>query len=190
MCSKEEINEKSHKHTHHGHSCGCSCGGHGHSHDTEQVQNCGSCHSTKEQGPINLSREELEILLELKEFNYLPISEFIMSNSENHHIEFSSLAPVYIRDLKDTMETVRSIGSILKELEKKGLITLDYDIPLQGYDYTMHTESELYKYFIKTVEEGKNTPGFLCDRGDIEFGSAALTPLGESVVKSIHVEED
>nr|WP_315019517.1 hypothetical protein [uncultured Aminipila sp.] len=195
MSNKEEINEQSHahnheQHAHHEHSCGCSCTAHGHSHSQEQEENCGGCCSKQEQGPINLNKEELEILLELKEFNYLPISEFVMSSSENHHIRFSSLAPVYIRDLRDSMETVKRIGTVLKGLEKKELISLDYDIPLQGYDYTMHTESELYKYFIKTVEDGTDQPGFLCDRAEIELGSAALTLLGEKAVQSFHVEED
>ncbi|MBE6033822.1 MAG: hypothetical protein E7222_03880 [Clostridiales bacterium] len=174
---KNEVqgHEHSHKHEHH---CkgGCCCGGQGHS-------------NPKEQETITLNKKELEFLLELKEFKYLPISEFVMSSSENDHIGFRGLAPVYLRDLRDSMETVKEIGTILKSLEKKGLISLDYDIPLQGYDYTLHTESELYKYFLKTVEDGKNKPGFLCDKGEIEFGSAALTPLGEKAVQSIHIEE-
>lgn len=186
MSNQEEINEQSH--AHHEHGCSCSCTAHGHSH--EQEENCGGCCSKQEQGPISLSKDEIEILLELKEFTYLPISEFVMSSSENHHIRFSSLAPVYIRTLKDSMETVKKIGNVLKELEKKGLISLDYDISLQGYDYTTHTESELYKYFIETVEDGTGKPGFLCDRAEIELGSAALTLLGEKVVQSFHVEED
>ncbi|MHC1723644.1 MAG: hypothetical protein AB9836_10620 [Aminipila sp.] len=168
------------------HNCS-SCTAHGHSHN--QIEKGGCC-SKQEQGPINLNKEELKILLELKEFNYLPISEFVMSSSENDHISFSGLAPVYIRDLKDTMEVVKEIGTVLKGLEAKGLISLDYDIPLQGYDYTMHTESELYKFFIQTVKDGTGKPGFLCDRAEIELGSAALTPLGVKVVESIHVEEE
>jgi len=30
---------------------------------------------------------------------------------------------------------VKEIRTVLSELEKKGLISLDYDIALQGYDY-------------------------------------------------------
>lgn len=196
MKNKEENNAQVHTHNHdhgHHHSCGCGCSGeHTHdqtnTHEHEQEGSCGGCCSKKEQGPINISKEELEILLELKEYHYLPISEFVMSNSENEHIGFTGLAPVYIKKLDDSMETVKGIVNVLKQLVKKGLISIDYDLPLQGYDYSMHTESELYKYFTKTVEDGKENPDFLCDKAEIGFGSVALTLLGEKAVQSIEVE--
>jgi hypothetical protein len=64
------------------------------------------------------------------------------------------------------------------------LISLDYDIPLQDYDYTQYTKSALYSYFKETVNEGKKNPGFLFDTAEIELGSIALTEFGERVVVS------
>jgi hypothetical protein len=187
MIKIEEKNKQAHNHEH---GCGCGCGSHGHSHthQEQQEESCGGCCSKQGQEPIHIVKEELELLLELKEYNYLPISEFVMCSSENDHVRFSGLAPVYIKKMNDSMEVVREKRTVLKQLEEKGLISLDYDIPLQGYDYSMHTESELYKYFIETVEAGKNNSDFICDKAEIEFGSAALTLLGEKAVQSIHVE--
>ena len=79
------------------------------------------------------------------------------------------------------METVKEIGTVLSELEEKGLISLDYDIPLQDYDYTLHTKSALFSFFKETVNEGKNRPSFLFDTAEIELGSIALTEFGEKV---------
>lgn len=165
------------------HCQGCGCGGHGHSeHDNGQKGCCG-----KEQEPINLSREELEILLELKEYSYLPIAEFVMCSSVNDHVRFTALAPVYIEKIDDSMEKVKKTGSVFSELEKKKLISLDYDIPLKGFDYTIYTKSELYQYFIDSINQGKEKKDFICDTPEIECGSVALTDLGKRAVDSITV---
>lgn len=173
-------NEDSNKNQH----CqGCGCGGHGHSeHKNGEKGCCG-----KDQEPINLSREELEILLELKEYCYLPIAEFVMCSSVNDHVRFTALAPVYIEKIEDDMEKVKNINTILRELEKKKLISLDYDIPLKGFDYTIYTKSEVYQYFIESINEGKEKTEFICDTAEIEFGSVALTDLGKRAVNSITV---
>lgn len=166
----------------------CSCGEHGDGHKTECKESCGGC-PIKEQGSITLSKKELEILMELKEYIYLPIVEFVMCSSLNHHISFTALAPVYIEKIDDNMEKVKKLGAIFKELENKRLISLDYDIPLKGFDYSIYKESDIYKYFLECVEEGKDNPDFLCDTAEIEFGSIALTPLGKRAVGSITIEK-
>ncbi|MEG0830207.1 MAG: hypothetical protein RSD88_06570 [Anaerovoracaceae bacterium] len=177
MINKEKQHDNSHEH-----GCGCSCGSHDHDHEEK-------CRAKKNQGPITLNKEEVEMLLFFKENKYIPISEFVMAGSENDHIAFSALAPVYLMKSDDTMEDVKKVGTVLKSLEEKDIISLDYHIPLQGYDYSIHTDSKLFKYLIKTIEDGKDNPDFLCDKAEIELGSAALTPLGENAAKSITVEE-
>ena len=107
-----------------------------------------------------------------------------MSSSTEKEARFVSLAPVYITALDDSMETVKKIGAILSVLEKKGLISLDYDTPLQDYDYTQYTNSVLFAYFTETVNEGKKSPRFLCDTAEIEFGSMALTEFGKESLSS------
>ncbi|WP_243454566.1 hypothetical protein [Desulfosporosinus fructosivorans] len=133
------------------------------------------------QETLTISSKGISVLLELVQCTYLPVSRFIMSSSIEKEAKFVSLAPVYIDALDNSMETVKEIGIILKELEKKRLITLDYDIPLQDYDYKQHTNSVIFAYFTESVNEGKRNPSFLCDTANIELGSMALTELGERV---------
>lgn len=155
-------------HQHQSHSCSSDCGCHSHSSDSER----GSAHS---QEPLTTNNEEISILQEIAQCGHLPISRFVMSSSTEHEARFVSLAPVYIKALDDSMKTVKEIGMVLSGLEKKGLIALDYDSPLQGYDYTLHTNSALFAYFTETVNEGKKNSSFLCDTAEIELGSMALT---------------
>ncbi len=185
MSNEDKILESNNQKPSHTHSC--SCGGHCHNHGSGEGNHC--CSSKQEQGPINIEREEIKILIELKEYTYMPIAEFVMCNSANSHVSFSALAPVYLESIDDDMGKVKELAKAFKDLEKKGLITLDYDIPLKGFDYSIYTDSNIYKYFIETVEEGKNKPDFLCDTTEIEFGSVALTDLGKRVVSSIEIEQ-
>lgn len=127
---------------------------------------------------------------QLVQCNYLPISRFIMSSSKEEEARFVSLAPVYINAVDDSMETMKKTGRVLSELEKKRLISLDYDIPLEDYDYTLYTNSVLFAYFTETVKEGKKKPGFLGDTAEIELGSIALTELGEKVSALMRHDDD
>ena len=160
-------------HKHQSHSCASDCSCHSHSSDSGK----GHAHS---QEPLTISSDEKSVLLELTQCSQLPVSRFVMSSSTEKEARFVSLAPVYIKALDDSMESVKQKGSVLSQLEKKGLISLDYDSPMQGYDYTLHTNSALFAYFTETVNEAKKKPSFLCDTAEIEFGIIALTELGSS----------
>jgi len=160
-------------HKHQSHSCASDCSCHSHSSNSGK----GHAHS---QGPLTISSEEKSVLLELKQCSQLPVSRFVMSSSTEKEARFVSLAPVYIEALDDSMESVKQKGTVLSKLEKKRLICLDYDIPMQGYDYTLHTNSALFAYFTETVNEAKKNSSFLCDTAEIEFGSIALTEFGSS----------
>jgi len=135
---------------------------------------------------LTINSKEISFLRELVKCSYLPVSRFIMSSSIEEEARLVSLAPVYINSVDDNMETVKEIRTVLSELEEKGLISLDYDIPLQDYDYTQYTKSALFSYFKETVNEGKRrNPSFLFDTAEIELGSIALTEFGEKVSENI-----
>jgi hypothetical protein len=134
---------------------------------------------------LTFNSKEISFLKEFAKCNYLPVSRFIMSSSIEEDAWLESLAPVYINSMDDSMETVKEIREVLSELEEKGLISLDYDIPLQDYDYAQHTQSALFAFFKETVDEGKKNPSFLFDTAEIELGSIALTELGEKVFENI-----
>ncbi len=166
MNNDADKNQAIHKDQNHSHSC------------------CGDCcaHSLES---LTINSKEISFLKELVKCSYLPVSRFIMSSSIEEEAKLVSLAPVYINAIDDSMETVKEIRTVLCELEEKGLISLDYDIPLQDYDYTQYTKSALFSYFEETVNEGKRNPSFLFDTAEIELGSIALTEFGEKISGNI-----
>lgn len=178
MNSDADEKQAIHNDHNHSHSCSNDCCGHSHTGSLE-----GNCTHSLESLTIN--KKEKAFLMELVKFSYLPVSRFIMSSSIEHEAWIESLAPVYIIAIDDSMETVKEIGTVLSELEEKGLISLDYNIPLEDYDYTKHTKSALFSYFKETVDEGKKNPSFLFDTAEIELGSIALTEFGEKVSENL-----
>lgn len=75
--------------------------------------NCGGC------GELILSEGEIDMLRLLAQIPFLPVAR-----------KADSVEPVYPED--PTEET----SLILQCLEKRGLISLDYDEPLKGWDYS------------------------------------------------------
>ena len=132
-----------------------------------------------------INSKEKSFLKELVKYRYLPVCRFIMSSSIDEGARIVSLAPVYLNSVDDSMETVKETRNVLYELEEKELISLDYDIPLQDYNYTQYTQSALFAFFKETVNEGKKNPSFLFDTAEIELGSIALTELGEKFSENI-----
>ena len=76
--------------------------------------NCGGC------GPMELTAGEVKMLLKLAQIPFLPVAR-----------KMSDDIPVY---LEDNDETVEQYSLILQCLEKRGLISIDYDQPLAGFD--------------------------------------------------------
>ena len=77
--------------------------------------NCGGCGSAME-----LTEGEVRMLLKLAEIPFLPVAR-----------KMSDDIPVYLEDRDETME---QYSLILQCLEKRGLISIDYDQPLAGFD--------------------------------------------------------
>ena len=67
-----------------------------------------------------LSRKEIDFLQELGQVAFLPVAR-----------SMGDLTPIY---LEDDQFSVEDYSLILQCLEKKGLISLDYDMPLKGCD--------------------------------------------------------
>lgn len=107
---------------------------------------CGGCSGCSGcRSEYSLTEGEIAVLSELAEIPFLPIGR-------KHDGE----TPVYISDGKE-------ITDDLMWLKLKGLISLDYDIPLSGFDY-----AEYAKYPVK--------------------GSMALTAAGQSVVEALEIQ--
>ena len=77
--------------------------------------NCGGCSSSMELAP-----GEIRMLEKLGQIPFLPVAR-----------KMSDDIPVY---LEDQEETPADYSLILQCLEKRGLISIDYDLPLSGFD--------------------------------------------------------
>ena len=80
--------------------------------------NCNSCSGCARE--LTMTREELDFLQTLGQIPFLPVARTM-----------GDLTPVY---LEEGAEKAEFYSMILQCLEKKGLITLDYDKPLSGFD--------------------------------------------------------
>lgn len=148
--------------------CGCGCGC-----DHENTKNTIT--------PTEATPEQKDFIHQLNHRKYMPVARFTLTDSKEADFLITALAPVYISDINDNMVTVKEFGAFLQKLEDDGYITLDYDIPLDNYDYTAYKNSRLYEYFCATVAEGASMPNFLGDTPVLELGSLALTEAGEKL---------
>ena len=80
--------------------------------------NCASCGGCARE--LTLTEQEIRFLQKFAQIPFLPVAR-----------KMGDLEPVYLEDREETKETY---SLILQILEKKGLISLDYDKPLKGFD--------------------------------------------------------
>ena len=78
--------------------------------------NCGACGGCAKE--LTLSQMEIDFLLQLGQIPFLPVAR-----------KMGDLEPVYLEP-----DAPENASLILQCLEKKGLISLDYDKPLKGFD--------------------------------------------------------
>jgi len=129
-----------------------------------------------------LTEQGVDFLRLMAQTPFLPLGCFVLKSSHSNHLESVAFAPVYLTEKQDDMDAVKEKAKVLEQLEEYGIITLDYDIPLENYDYEDFKKSAAFNYFKDTVEEGKQKPDFIFDIASIEFGSIALTPLGRAAM--------
>lgn len=102
---------------------------------------CGGCAAI-----LTLTEQEIKMLTHLGQIPFLPIAR-----------NAGDMKPVYLEEAEYSQE---EYGLILQVLEKKGLISLDYDQPLKGFDMSAY----------------KNYP---------VWGSMALTHSGQTVLEML-----
>ena len=78
--------------------------------------NCGSCSGCARE--LTLTQPEIDFLNQLAQYAFLPVAR-----------KMGDLDPVYLEE-GDPAE----MKLLLQVLEKKGLISLDFDKPLRGFD--------------------------------------------------------
>ena len=124
-----------------GNHCSGSCGS-----CRSENCNCSSCGHASE---LVMTGPELEFIRELAETPFLPVARTM-----------GDLTPIY---LEKGPEKVEEMSLVLQCMEKKGLISLDYSVPLKGFD-----DSAYDAYPIR--------------------GSMALTERGQKVLELIELQ--
>lgn len=89
----------------------------------EHCGNCGGCSGCDKS--LTMTEPELEVLTTLAQIPFLPIAR-----------RMDDTAPVY---LEEDAHTAQEYTLILQCLEKKGLISLDFDQPLKNADYSAYS---------------------------------------------------
>ena len=80
---------------------------------------CGGCAAV-----LTLTEQEITMLNRLGQIPFLPIAR-----------KAGDMTPIYLEETEYSQE---EYSVILQVLEKKGLISLDYDKPLKGYDMSAY----------------------------------------------------
>ncbi len=88
-------------------------------------ENCGGC-----AGELVLSQPEVDFLNDLAENAFLPVAR-----------KAGDTAPIYREKENETQE---QYSLILICLEKKGLISIDFDLPLQGADMSRYADCPIH----------------------------------------------
>ena len=84
---------------------------------------CGSCGGCARE--LVITERELEFLMELGQVAFLPVARTM-----------GELTPVYLEEGPEKQE---EYALLLQCLEKKGLISLDFHMPLAGFDFTAYS---------------------------------------------------
>jgi hypothetical protein len=82
--------------------------------------NCGSCSGCARE--LVLTEKEIDFLNLLGQYAFLPVAR-----------SMGDLTPIYLEEGER-----EEMSLLLQCLEKKGLISLDYDKPLKGYDMSAY----------------------------------------------------
>lgn len=109
--------------------------------------NCGSCGGCSRQ--LSLTQPEIDILLSLGQFPFLPVAR-----------KADDMTPIYLEEQNYAPE---DYSTVLQVLEKKGLISIDYDAPLKGTDMSAYSGYPIH-------------------------GSFALTERGQSVLQLLEIQ--
>ena len=96
--------------------------------------NCGSCGGCSKE--LVLTKQEVDMLYTLGQFPFLPVAR-----------RADDMTPVYLEDTRYSRE---EYSLILQCLEKKALISIDYDAPLSGADMSAYKGLPVHGSFALT----------------------------------------
>lgn len=119
-----------------------------------------------------MSERERSLIARLAVYAYLPVCRILVRSPERHELSFVMSAPFYLESPDAGPQEVRDWGEALLALQKRGSVTLDYGVPLQGADYSLFRRSRHYQDFAWSC----TLPGA---EPYLEEGSVGLTVQGQ-----------
>ena len=99
--------------------------------DCSACGGCGGCSGCA--GAMELTQGEIEMLRSLAQIPFLPVAR-----------KMGEEIPVY---LEETDRTAEEYSLILQCLEKRGLISIDYDKPLKSFDMSAYSAYPIHGSF-------------------------------------------
>ncbi|MCD8144150.1 MAG: hypothetical protein LUD79_02225 [Oscillospiraceae bacterium] len=119
---------------------GAACGG--------CSQDCSGCAGGCSAHLPALNPAERELLHQLSSVLYLPMAQFLLLPKGGAYEDGTLiLSPVLLETEADTLETVMERAEALVSLARKGLISLDFDLPLSNCTYEVYYRSDLFREF-------------------------------------------
>ena len=132
-----------------------------------------------------ITEQEKAVLEQIKQTRRYPVCRFELRSSKEEDLVSTALDAVHLTDEHETMESVKARAALLKSLEEKGLIVINYSLKtfIKG-DYLRYHHSDIYHELEQLVQEGGKREGYLFDYSFVKKGQAVLTPKGEYAVRA------
>ncbi|MCI8855488.1 MAG: DUF4393 domain-containing protein [Clostridiaceae bacterium] len=150
--------------------CHQSCAGCG------ETPCCTGCGQPKE---LRLHQREAAFLLRFAELPFLPVVRFALRRFGEPIQKNDNLAPVFILEASDTLETIEQTAAVLDRLAQLRLISISYTEPLGHFNYSEYVNSSAFTEFCAQAS-GFSVP-------EIEYGSMALTALGQEAIDDLEL---
>ncbi len=130
-----------------------------------------------------ITEQEKKILEQIKQTRRYPVCRFELRSSKEEDLVSTALDSVHLTDEHESMESVKARAALLKSLEEKGLIVINYSLKtfIKG-DYLCYHHSDIYHELEQLVQEGGKREGYLFDYSFVKKGQAVLTVKGEYAV--------
>lgn len=132
-----------------------------------------------------LTAREANFLMNFGHIDYLPLARFCTGSTKSGDANSVALDNVFLKTGSETIPEINLTADTLESLESRGIISLDYDIPLANFDYALFENSDAFALLVRTVEEGRTREGYLFDRAYVEKGSIAPTKKGRKILRLI-----
>lgn len=178
-----DTHNSQHNHPTEHHCDGHHCNHHDDHHNNHEHHCCDA--DCQHSHTIEFTKQEYDFLLNFNQHAYLPLAQFAMSSTKSSHLQSIALSPVYLTDGTESVMQVREFGEMLLDLEDAGVITLDFDQPIENYGYELYKNSIAFHALKELIQEGSQRQDFLFDQALVEMGRMALTEVGQQVIEQL-----